>query len=150
MDNAQYKNILKQFITGITVVTTESNGATVSSFASISLNPPIIMIALKPTSTTLIDIQKNNYFAVNILSHAQKDIAMIFSSKTENKFDGLDFTLSRFNNAILKDTLGFLECKALEFKDVGDHVVIFGEVLSSEVFLEDKSPLKYFRSKIEG
>jgi flavin reductase (DIM6/NTAB) family NADH-FMN oxidoreductase RutF len=128
----------------VTVVTTAEKGkpfgATVSSFASLSLAPPLISIALIEGSSLLGTVRKSRRFAVNLLGHRQADIALRFASRNEDRFESVswvwDENLPRILNAA-----SFVVCELEQEVMAGDHALLFGRVTDGRVTTEP--PLVY-------
>ncbi len=140
-----FRDVMGKFATGITVVTVnnqgETKGMTVNSFMSVSLSPQLIAVSIDKKASMYPFIQNAAYFGVSILSEEQKDIAQIFAKqKTANK--EIHYTKGIHHTPIISDALGTIICQQKENMIVGDHLVIFGEVLSLNK--EDKKPVLFF------
>ncbi|WP_433678261.1 flavin reductase family protein [Nocardia sp. CA-119907] len=119
----------------VTVVTatadTTPQGTTVSSFASLSLDPPMITVALDRRSTLLTTIQGNGRFGVNILGFEQEWVATRFARRGIDRFQGLDW---RFDSSLprLEAANGWLACTLDRAVDGGDHLLLLGAVTAAE------------------
>jgi flavin reductase (DIM6/NTAB) family NADH-FMN oxidoreductase RutF len=149
VDAGTFKDTLAQFVSGVTIVTTQHdstlNGATVSSFTSVSLDPPLILICLQKQIATHDAILASGQFAVNILNERQIDPAMIFAGMQPDitdRFDGQPTITAATGSPILADSLGWLDCRVWQSFDGGDHTIIVGEVLAAGT-AESASPLLY-------
>src|SRR6476620_4612350 len=89
------KQVNRQFVTGVTVITTMDGdtpkGLAVNAFASISLDPPTVMVCVQRTSNTHDCLFRADHLAINILSTAQMDVVAKFASKSDDKFAGLNW-----------------------------------------------------------
>src|SRR3954469_17967619 len=89
------KQVNRQFVTGVTVVTVmdgeQPRGLAVNAFASISLDPPTVMVCVQRTSSTHDCLFRADHLAINILSTAQLDVVSRFAAKSADKFAGLDW-----------------------------------------------------------
>ena len=133
MEKTDFRAICGQFATGITVITTSHNnkniGFTANSFTSVSLEPPIILFCLKTDSASNEAFQQSKAFVINILSDAQEDVSNAFANPKntqEERFNAV--SLEPNSLPVLQDTLGYLLGDIIEFKEVGDHIVYYGQV----------------------
>ena len=144
----EFRSILGRFPSGVTVVTTRGEdgsdqGMTVSAFCSVSLEPPLILICIEKTASAYAALTSARTFVVNILSSDQEQIARRFSIVDIDRFEGVGYTRSRNEIAILDDVLGVLECARETLHDAGDHIIIVGRVDSTQV--NEGAPLLYYR-----
>ena len=147
----RFKQAMGNYPTGVTVVTAfdENNkpmGLTVNSFASVSLEPLLILWSINDGAGSYKDFLKTEKFAVNILASDQADLCTLFSSKVEDRFAECDWKKSELNLPILSESLAVLQCKVFKKVDAGDHTILIGEVL--DIHNEEKEPLLYHRRTI--
>ena len=133
MEKTDFRDICGQYATGVTVITTSYNnqpfGFTANSFTSVSLEPPIVLFCLKTESTTNKAFQKSNTFAINILAENQEHVSNAFAnpkSTQEKRFSTVELIANKL--PILKDSLGYLAGEIIQFQEVGDHIVYYGQV----------------------
>ena len=116
-------------------------GATVSSFASLSLHPPLVSVAFDRGSHVLARIQRAGRFGVNILAHGQEDLAVVFARRDVDRFSSVrwrpDHGLPRFPVAA-----GWAVCELYNDVEAGDHRLLFGLVSHAER-RSDSAPLVY-------
>ncbi|WP_067736883.1 flavin reductase family protein [Novosphingobium naphthalenivorans] len=128
----------------VTVVTTAvdgiPSGATVSSFASLSLDPPLVSIGLIEGSRLLRDIRRSRRLMINLLSHDQENAALQFASRAEDRFLGIGWTWES-GLPKLDGVASYAECVVESDLPAGDHAMIFCKVL--ECRLTDTPPLIY-------
>ncbi len=143
-----FKNCLALFASGVTVVTykdkEELGGVTVSSFSSLSLEPPLVLFCLSKNIYSHSVIQNVNHFAIHILQENQENISNTFSNSKINKHEFLQqigYTLLH-NIPILKEYLSLLVCEKQNIYDGGDHSIIIGHVLETKI--NSGNPLLYF------
>lgn len=143
-----FKNCLALFASGVTVVTykekEELGGVTVSSFSSLSLEPPLILFCLNKNIHSYAVIQRIENFAVHILSEEQETISNSFASSKVNKhefFHQTGFELLH-DVPILKDYLALLICQKETLYEGGDHSIVIGRVLETRI--GNGKPLLYF------
>ncbi len=123
----------------------EMNGFTVSWLMQSSFKPPLIVNCVKQGTGSHDIIQKTQVFAISFLEDGQKDLAANFfkpKSRVGNKFEDVEFYEGTETGCpIIKDSLGYIECKVVGTVDQGDHTVYVAEVISSGVHREGKQLL---------
>ncbi|MDB5765179.1 MAG: flavin reductase family protein [Herminiimonas sp.] len=132
-DARHFRHALSQFATGVTVITTRLEdgrffGLTASSFNSVSLDPPLVLWSLAQGASSLPLFTGNSHYVINVLAAGQAELAERFSRRIENRFDGIDFELSRTGLPILKGVAAWFECHNRSRYPEGDHVIFVGEV----------------------
>lgn len=142
----QYKEALSRFASGVTVVTVaeagSQHGMTASAFASVSVEPPRILVCLDKASRTNELLASLKKFAVNILAAGQEDLARAFAQTGEKPFSEIGYATGETGAVLLEGTLGWIECALFDRIDAGDHHVVIGEVLACEA--RSGEPLLYF------
>jgi flavin reductase (DIM6/NTAB) family NADH-FMN oxidoreductase RutF len=120
------------FASGVTVVTTASAGElygmTVSSFASVSLNPPLVLWSLVVYSSSLTIFQNASHFTVNVLGASQQELASKFAKSSDDKFTGVDWTPGLGNAPVLAESVANFQCRSVNRYYGGDHVIFLGAV----------------------
>jgi flavin reductase (DIM6/NTAB) family NADH-FMN oxidoreductase RutF len=143
---------MRNFPQGVTVVTYSSEsgfeGVTVSSFTSISLEPPLILISLAKGTKSNMLLSLQDYFAVNLLAEDQKSVSDRFAGRDdiEERFRGIKYSLTSRKLPIIAGSVAYLECRKYRWEDAGDHDIVLGEVLDGAV-LNSKMPLVYHRQQ---
>ena len=149
MDKNFDKTLLKKsfcsFATGVCVATSHSGGFTVNSFASLSLEPPLMIFNIYKTETDHVSFLNLGYFAINFLASDQKDISNLFASKDTDKLSKVKYYKTENNIAVLDNNLGHLELSVFQQIDIADHVLVIGKVENLAIN-ENKKPLIYYRS----
>ena len=149
-DSREFRSALGSFATGIAVITTrgakgELAGLTVNSFASVSLDPPLVLWSLSLYSPSLAAFQNCSHYAINILSAEQEDLSKRFSRPSEampgGKFAGLDFELGGGGVPLLRDCCAWFECRNETRHAGGDHLIFVG--LVEQYRREDRPPLLF-------
>jgi flavin reductase (DIM6/NTAB) family NADH-FMN oxidoreductase RutF len=145
-DSKKQRQILGHFATGVTVVTTDgeagSHGMTANAFASLSLNPPLVMVAVDRRAAMLEFLTKNRCFAVNILCADQEDLSRRFAKTGPKEFSDLNVTTSATGSPILVDAIAHLDCRVRDILPGGDHEIFVGEILAGDY--RGGEPLLYF------
>jgi flavin reductase (DIM6/NTAB) family NADH-FMN oxidoreductase RutF len=143
-----FRRALRKFVSGVTIVTVsadgELHGATASSFASVSLEPPLILVCLDKTSHTRELLLKTDSFAVNVLGADQADVARAFSLRGQKPFDSLRHHAGSQGAPLFDDSIAWIECKTERVVDAGDHDIVIGEVTSCDA--TDSMPLVYYEA----
>jgi 3-hydroxy-9,10-secoandrosta-1,3,5(10)-triene-9,17-dione monooxygenase reductase component len=155
IDPRTFRNVLGQFCTGITVITTMHDGAPVGfacqSFAALSLEPPLVLFCPTKVSRSWKAIEASGRFCVNVLHEKQKDVSARFGSREPDKFAGIDWTPSKLGSPIIDGTLAHIDCTVHSVHDGGDHLVVFGSVHSlSDVPRKKPRPLLFYRGEYTG
>ncbi|WP_063050844.1 flavin reductase family protein [Nocardia arthritidis] len=126
-----FRHVMAAVCTPVSVVTTiaggRPHGTTVSAFASLSINPPMVLVSLDRHSALLTLIRETGAFGLNVLSSGQSALAVNFARKGETKFVNVAWDL-KAGVPRLPGTCGFLACDVAEAVAGGDHVVLLGHV----------------------
>ena len=119
----------------VTIITATAgdrpHGTTVSAFSSLSLNPPLVMLALDQGSDLLEIVRTTRRFGVNLLAHLQGDLALGFAKKGQDKFAGVSWRLEH-GLPRLTDAKGWLACELHDLCAGGDHEIATGLVIAAE------------------
>ena len=142
------KHAMRVYPQGVTVVTTDSGGPkglTVSSFTSVSLDPPLVLVSIAKGSALHDLFRAAESYAVNFLADDQKSVSDRFAGRTQAKdrFEGIKFAKGVTGSPIISGARAVLECRAWKVYEGGDHSILVGEVLSAKT-LNSKRPLVYY------
>jgi flavin reductase (DIM6/NTAB) family NADH-FMN oxidoreductase RutF len=137
------------FATGVAVVTTRAadgapHGLTINSFSSLSLDPPLVMVAIDRWCNVLSSFESSGHYAVNVLREDQQDLSVRFAEIPEGRFTGIEWRPGDTGSPILEGVLAVLDCRTLNVADTGDHRVLIGEVVKVEI--GEGRPLVFFGS----
>ena len=143
-----FRQLLGRFATGVSVVTVRGPGGrplgmTASSVASVSLSPPLLLVAVDRMNDLHDALQAAPHFAVNILAADQEALSRRFADVDPNRFEGVGYRESRAGVPLLNDVLAHIECDMHEAVSAGDHTVFFGLVVGGDV--TERVPLIYYR-----
>ena len=145
------------FAGGVTVVTTvhegKLRGITVSAFASISLDPPLVLISLANESESREWIAASGVFAVSILSDEQEFLSERFAARApivNARFDGVPYDTAITGSPILADSLAWYDCRVEARHAGGDHTIFIGRVEAIGFGADRKQPLVYFANRYAG
>ncbi|GJG85556.1 flavin reductase [Gemmatimonadetes bacterium T265] len=144
-----FRATLGRFATGVTVVTATAGGRdygmTVSAFASLSLDPPMVLVCVDRAATMHGVLADDSVFAVNMLAAGQEALSRRFASgDPTDRFAGVGYTRGALGAPLLDGTLAWLECRVEARHAGGDHSIVVGAV--AEVGVREARPLLYYRS----
>jgi flavin reductase (DIM6/NTAB) family NADH-FMN oxidoreductase RutF len=148
-DPESMRRAMRQWVAGVTVVTSRlgdvQHGMTVSSFTSISLTPPMILVSLERGSRTHALVSASHIFGVTILSSHQKQLSEQFAGRTgleEERFTGVDTFTLLSPAPLLAGGLAFLDCRVVNTVEAGTSTVFFAEVMAAQS-VSQFNPLAY-------
>ncbi len=152
MDSQTFRDVLAQFVTGITVVISGIPGAirgmTVNSFTSVSLHPPLVLFCADNRADTFSAVMSSHRFTVSILSEQQEAVSQRFAliGPQDTLYSTLNCGMGLGGIPYLKDSLAYLDCAVDDVVQAGDHHIIVGLVEHLEL-LNPGRPLMYFQSQ---
>lgn len=148
-DSKEQRRIMGHFATGVTVVTTRTAagpwGMTASAVCSLSLEPPLVMVAVDKRAQIHALIKEAGCFAMNILSDAQEHLSQRFATRGPKEFSDLALRAGVTGAPIFEDALGFVDCKLYNVLPGGDHDLFLGEIVAGDA--RDVPPLLYCRGR---
>lgn len=129
----ELRDAFGSFMTGVTVVTTCKDdgtplGFTANSFASVSLDPALLLVSIAKTSSNYDNFANASHFAINILAEEQKDVSNTFARPSDDRFAHLAWTKSAFQNPLIDQVSAWFDCTTYQIVDAGDHAVLIGRV----------------------
>ncbi|GFO72227.1 flavin-dependent trigonelline monooxygenase, reductase component [Bathymodiolus japonicus methanotrophic gill symbiont] len=148
--NQEFKDTLKLWASGVSVVTAQSEdeklGMTATSFASVSMDPPQILVCLNETTETGAAILQNKKFAVNILTSEQQQVSNQFAggSSMDERFKNVVWHKGELGVPVLDESLAIMECTVVHQFKAGTHWVVVGEIQHNQC--NTGGPLLYFNS----
>ena len=133
IDPRDFRNALGTYATGVTIITAvapdgKPYGLTCNSFASVSLNPPLVLWSLGMFSQGLSIFQNASHFTVNVLGASQEALASQLAKSSGDKFAGVEWTPGLGNAPVLKDSIANFQCRAANRYYGGDHIIFLGAV----------------------
>jgi flavin reductase (DIM6/NTAB) family NADH-FMN oxidoreductase RutF len=150
IDPRAYRNTLGRFATGVTVVTTATpdgvHGMTANAFTSVSLDPPLVLVAVATQARTHSYLNQARRFGVSILSADQEPFAWHFAGRTREGLQAA-FVWKR-EVPLLQDALAHLVCSVETTYPGGDHTLFLARL--EEVWYRDGSPLAVYRGRFFG
>lgn len=150
IDKRAFRDTLGRMPTGVTIITTcdstgERAGATVGSFTSLSLDPPLVLFSLDKTANCYPNFLSCTHFSVNILAEDQTEYSNIFASKSDRPWDELPLRTGAPNTPpLLEGCVGYIECAHEATHPGGDHDIFVGRVLRLWNEGLDRRPMLFF------
>lgn len=145
-----FKQVMRRWASGVAIVTTriedQIHGLTVSGFAGISLEPPLVMVSVGHNQVSHQWLSRAGCYAVNLLRADQAALSNRFAGRrdeVEDRFQGLAHRAVASGAPILEDCLAWFDCRLDATCEVGDHTLFIGAILAGEV-VSDAPPLIYF------
>lgn len=147
LDHAHFRQVLGHFATGLVVATASVDGVplgfTCQSFASVSLEPALVLFCPSKSSKSWPAIRKAEVVGLSILSQTQEALAHIFAESGADKFAGVAWTPSGGGAPLLDGAVAWLEVRVSDVHDAGDHWVVVAAVL--DLVLHSGEPLLFYR-----
>ncbi|MGH3801510.1 MAG: flavin reductase family protein [Pseudonocardiaceae bacterium] len=144
-----FRDAMARFPTGVAIVTTHDEGGrpygfTASSFCSVSLDPPLVLVCLARSARSYPVFARNQSFAISVLQSTHVEFARRFASKIiSDRFAPGGFIYTLRGSIVLEEALAVVECSVDSRHEAGDHVIMVGEV--DQVSLaEQGKPVVYF------
>jgi 3-hydroxy-9,10-secoandrosta-1,3,5(10)-triene-9,17-dione monooxygenase reductase component len=136
------RSVLGTFCSGVVVVTAigadKPLGFTCQSFASLSLDPPLVSFSPARTSTTWPRIRELGQFCVNVLAHDQRELSERFARRGIDRWAGTEWRPSPLGSPILAGVSAWIDCELAAEHDGGDHTIALGAVRAL-----DADPLRH-------
>ncbi len=147
MDPQIFRQVIGNFASGVTVITTREQdtnyGLTASAVTSLTLEPPMLLVCINKNTGTQAVISRTRKFGVNILDQDQAHLAYQFAKSQTDKFQGVDFSYGTSGVPLLTGALARIECRVAADVEAGTHRVFLAEVDSADT--GSGAPLTYFR-----
>jgi flavin reductase (DIM6/NTAB) family NADH-FMN oxidoreductase RutF len=152
IDRASFRHALGHFATGVTVMTTTTparmHGMTVSAFASVSLEPLLVLVCVEQSTLMHRLVAESGAFAINILGEHGEATSRFYADNA--RLDAPEFRegayrLGQTGAPLLTEATGHIEATLHSSMDAGDHTIVVGQVVALEVSSEEE-PLIYYRS----
>jgi flavin reductase (DIM6/NTAB) family NADH-FMN oxidoreductase RutF len=150
----EFRKAMGCFATGVTIVTVdldgEVHGMTANAFASVSLDPLLVLVCVDHTTRTHAHLHEKKRFGVNVLCDDQRAISEYYANpeRTHERAEieaGARFERTRHGTPMLHGSLVYLECRLHSAQDAGDHTIFIAEV--EDVVVNDGNPLLFFKGK---
>lgn len=131
-DGEAVRALHRTMVTGVTVVTVqgteEPRGLAVNAFASVSLEPPSILICIQKNSSTYSHLVAADHFGVNVLAASQTDVARVFATKQDRKFDHVDWHAGELGVPLLDGATATMEVELQDTLHAATHTIFIGRI----------------------
>jgi flavin reductase (DIM6/NTAB) family NADH-FMN oxidoreductase RutF len=143
----EFRRACGRFANGVTIASVMDaqgtpHGLTVSSFTSVSLHPPLVLICLGHEVSVIDLFRASPYFGINVLSEDQQDLSERFARKGHDRFIGLEWHCGESGVPLLEGTLASIECAVEQRVTAGDHDIFVAEMVGAQA--RDGEPLIHF------
>ncbi|MGB8581680.1 MAG: flavin reductase family protein [Candidatus Sulfotelmatobacter sp.] len=148
---AEFRKAMGSFATGVTIITVDLDGKvhgmTANAFASVSLDPPLVLVCVDQSARTHAHLHARKRFGINVLAENQRAISEYYARPPEEQIEGpvAGFDRTVHGTPVLRGALTYLECRLQSAHDAGDHTIFIAEV--EDVLVRQGRPLLFFRSK---
>ena len=144
-----FRRACGRFTTGISIATVldaqgAPHGLTVSSFTSVSLDPPLVSICLGHAVTLIEIFRAASFFGINVLAEEQRHLSERFARRGHDRFDGVDWRRGQYGVPLIPGVLAAMECKVERRVAVGDHDIFVGLMMCAQI--AEGKPLLHFAS----
>ncbi|MFI7010403.1 flavin reductase family protein [Streptomyces sp. NPDC050145] len=151
VDPAEFRRVLGSFASGVTIVTAPGEqpaGFACQSFASLSLDPPLVAFMVARTSTTWPRIARAGVFCVNVLGADQGELCRGFAVSGADKFAGVAYDAAPVSGSPRLDgAAAWIDCVIHAVHTGGDHLIVVGRVTSLGTGAEDAAPLLFHQGR---
>jgi flavin reductase (DIM6/NTAB) family NADH-FMN oxidoreductase RutF len=150
----EFRKAMGCFATGVTILTLdlegEVHGMTANAFASVSLDPMLVLVCVDQSARTHDHLRAKKRFGINILGEHQRVISEYYARPVRGHEHAEEEAGARFDRTaqgtpILNGALAYLECRLKSAEDAGDHTIFIAEV--EDVVVREGEPLLFFRGK---
>jgi flavin reductase (DIM6/NTAB) family NADH-FMN oxidoreductase RutF len=154
LSSTEFRRAMGCFATGVTIITVdlegEVHGMTANAFASVSLDPMLVLVCVDHTTRTHAHMHAKKRFGINVLSEDQRAISEYYArpERTHEQAEaeaGARFDRTQHGTPMLQGALAYLECRLHSAQDAGDHTIFIAEV--EQVVVSENEPLLFYRGK---
>ena len=145
-----FRRACGRFATGVTIASVidrhgTPHGLTVSSFAAVSLEPPLVLICLGQQVTVIDAFRASERFGISVLGEEQRELSERFARKGHDRFTGISWHCGAHGAPLIDGALANMECEVHQRVTAGDHDIFVGRMLQAEV--REGAPLIHFASR---
>jgi flavin reductase (DIM6/NTAB) family NADH-FMN oxidoreductase RutF len=150
VSSEEFRHACGRFATGVAIASVvdengTAHGLTVSSFTSVSLEPPLILICLGHEVTMIEAFRRASHFGISVLREEDREMSNRFATKGHDRFNGVGWHRGNTGAPLIDCALAAFECEVHQRFSSGDHDILVGRVVETRV--EDGPPLIYFASR---
>ena len=146
-----FRKTLSSYVTGVAVVTTSTGsgpaGMTINSFASVSLEPPLVLWSIRNSSALGPVFLRAERWGINVLHAGQQAVANRFCAQIDDRFEGMAWRSSAGRTPMIDGAVAYLECLTRQVVSAGDHTILIGEV--QDLIHRGGSALAFFEGKYQ-
>ena len=156
LTTAEFRKAMGSFATGVTIITLdldgEVHGMTANAFASVSLDPLLVLVCVDHKARTHAHLQAKKRFGINVLRADQRGISEYYARTVRTNDDaeheaGARFDRTKHGTPVLHGALAYLECRLHSSQEAGDHTIFIAEV--EDVVVRDGEPLLFFQGRYQ-
>jgi flavin reductase (DIM6/NTAB) family NADH-FMN oxidoreductase RutF len=145
IDQALYRQVMGHFPTGVVVIASPGPvGTAIGSFASLSLDPPLVTFSITKTSSSWPKMRETGVFCASVLAEDQEHVSRAFAQSGADKFAGIGYELMGSGSPRINDCTAWLDCDIADVFEGGDHDIVVGTIREMQIEREVK-PLIFFR-----
>src|SRR5579862_1652346 len=154
LNSTEFRKAMGRFATGVTIITVdldgEVHGMTANAFASVSLDPMLVLVCVDHSTRTHAHLHAKKRFGINVLGEDQRTISEYYarperSHERAEQEAGAQFDRTAHGTPMLRGSLAYLECRLHSAEEAGDHTIFIAEV--EDVVVREGEPLLFFRGK---
>jgi flavin reductase len=154
LNPAQFRDAMGCFATGVTIITLdldgEIHGMTANAFASVSLDPLLVLVCVDHRAATHAHLHNKKRFGINVLCEDQRKISEYYArpERTHDQAEaesGARFDRTVHGTPMLHGAVAYMECRLESAQDAGDHTIFIAEV--EDAVVREGQPLLFFRGK---
>jgi 3-hydroxy-9,10-secoandrosta-1,3,5(10)-triene-9,17-dione monooxygenase reductase component len=147
IDQRRFRDALGCYPTGVAIITAPDGrgghvGITANSFASLSLDPPLVLWSLDKKAYSREAFHTAGYFGINVLSAEQVELSRHFSRRHLDKFASIEVEMGEGGVALIDNCVARFECRTHQTYEGGDHIIFIGEVMAFD-YDTTRSPLAF-------
>jgi flavin reductase (DIM6/NTAB) family NADH-FMN oxidoreductase RutF len=156
LSTTEFRSAMASFATGVTILTLdldgEVHGMTANAFASVSLDPLLVLVCVDHKTKTRAHLHAKKRFGINVLSEHQRAISEYYArpERTHERAEeeaGARFERAKHGTPMLCGAIAYLECRLHSAQEAGDHTIFIAEI--EDVVLREGEPLLFFRGKYQ-
>ena len=149
------RKAMAKFVTGVTLLATPKEDGSVQAMtanavASISLDPPLVLVSVGHTRNTFHHLQNNGRYTINVLRREQDEAARYYAKDERDRTGNVpvNYIRSRRGMPVVEGCLAFLDCDVVATHQYGDHTIFVAEVL--ETYTSAGEPLLFYNHRLRG
>jgi flavin reductase (DIM6/NTAB) family NADH-FMN oxidoreductase RutF len=148
VSDAEFKQALSSWATGVTIVTTRHQGKvyglTVSSFSTLSIDPQLVLVCIQNSNHLEHMARASQVIGISVLSLGQEDISSHFAISGRDPVDSYDGTVTAITGSpLFEDSITQIDCELRQVIDGGDHAILLAEPVFTH-YDGERRPLMYY------